>query len=433
MFAIILVLDFFSSAFFSAIDNVSSSAVDDIADDKKRKRAGFFIDLPDEYMNTWRITVTAFDLLVGVFFVKWVCPAIWAIDQTTGIKWLLAVVIFAACFLAILWLGVFFPARLAARNPLNWLLRLLPFGGLMRGICIPVQAVCDGLCFILGLPLGININEPIEDVTEEEIISMVNEGHEHGVIHKSEADMIQNIFEFDDKNCEDIMTRRKNIVALDSALSLGEALDFMLESNNSRFPVYSGDIDHIVGMIHIKDAMINSRIDGRQELNIMDIRGLIRELRFVPETQGINTLFKNMQLEKQHMVIVVDEYGQTSGLVAMEDILEEIVGNIEDEHDSEKMMIVRRSDSSVLIDGMTDLDDVSEELGIDFETDDVDTINGFLITRIDKIPEDNTQFTVEYGGYQFKVLAVRNKTISTVLAIKQKEDSSAESNTLKEG
>ena len=175
-----------------------------------------------------------------------------------------------------------------------------------------------------------------EDVTEEEIISMVNEGHEQGVLRASEAEMINNIFEFGDKEAKDIMTHRKNLIAIDGELSNNDAVPFIIDNSKSRYPVYLDDIDNVIGVLHIKDAFAFAQKNEVFRSSIKDIPGLIREVDFVPETLNIHTLFKMMQAKKSHMVIVVDEYGQTSGAVAMEDILEEIVGNIEDEHDEEE-------------------------------------------------------------------------------------------------
>ena len=328
-------------------------------------------------------------------------------------------------FLIIMWLGVYLPWKLGERNPSGWTKRLLSPGVFFYELCTPVVVIIDNLSKFSAYIFRIDLSQRLDDVTEEEIISMVNEGHEQGVIHKSEADMIANIFELDDKNCEDIMTVRRNIIAIDASTPLGDALGFMLESNCSRFPVYEEDIDHIKGMIHIKDAFEISRSCEDLSVPVGDVKNLVREVHFVPETQGINTLFKSMQRQKQHIVIVVDEYGQTSGIVAMEDILEEIVGNIEDEHDDEEQTVIKRDDNSFLLSGMADLEDVEDALAIEFGDEaDVDTLNGFLITLIDKIPEDNEEYEVEYEGWLFRILSVDNKTIKTVSAVKLNKEES---------
>lgn len=257
-----------------------------------------------------------------------------------------------------------------------------------------------------------------EDVTEEEIISMVKEGHEQGVLESSEVEMIHNIFEFDEKEAKDIMTHRKQMIMLDGNLSYTDAVGAIIESGRSRYPVYEEDSDTIIGVLHIKDAFKFSQRNEVFRTSIKDIPGLLREVEFVPETMKINTLFKMMQKEKGHMVIVVDEYGQTSGLVAMEDILEEIVGNIEDEHDTENLQIEQESEGCYRIDGLTDLEEVIELLQIPVEEDSFDTLNGLLISLLEKIPNDGETPTIRAYGYVFEVLKVEDKIIREVLIYK---------------
>ena len=370
--------------------------------------------------------ICLFNLVIGALAVRKYGAVMVYITRASGMAVPLVYVLSGmVVFLIIMWLGVYLPWKLGERNPSGWTKRLLSPGVFFYELCTPVVVIIDNLSKFSAYIFRIDLSQRLDDVTEEEIISMVNEGHEQGVIHKSEADMIANIFELDDKNCEDIMTVRRNIIAIDASTPLGDALGFMLESNCSRFPVYEEDIDHIKGMIHIKDAFEISRSCEDLSVPVGDVKNLVREVHFVPETQGINTLFKSMQRQKQHIVIVVDEYGQTSGIVAMEDILEEIVGNIEDEHDDEEQTVIKRDDNSFLLSGMADLEDVEDALAIEFGDEaDVDTLNGFLITLIDKIPEDNEEYEVEYEGWLFRILSVDNKTIKTVSAVKLNKEES---------
>lgn len=252
-----------------------------------------------------------------------------------------------------------------------------------------------------------------DKITEKEIISIVNEGHETGILQDSEVEMIQNIFEFTDKEAKDIMTHRKHICALDGTKTLRQILEQVLGEPYSRFPVFLDDIDNIIGILHIKEVMAFSQKEEYLNWQIKDIEGLFSPGEFIPETRRISDLFQKMQLKKAHMVIVVDEYGQTAGLVAMEDILEEIVGNIFDEHDKEKKLIEKTAEGCFTMHGMAALDDAADALGIDFE-DEYDTLNGFLIAEIDKIPADGETFCVEYKGYRFDVTRVENKMIHTV-------------------
>lgn len=259
-----------------------------------------------------------------------------------------------------------------------------------------------------------------EDLTEQEIMSMVNEGHENGVLQESEAEMINNIFTLDQKEAKDIMTHRKQIMALDGTCSLQEVLAEIRDMGYSRYPLYLDDVDNIIGIIHIKDILNQMLDQTNMEQQLTKINDLIRPASFIPETRNIDVLFKNMQSQKIHMVIVVDEYGQTSGLVTMEDILEEIVGNIFDEHDAEEEQIVEEADGSYVIDGMTDFDDVCELLEIHGEElEDFDTLSGFLISRINKIPVNGEHYQVSAYGYRFDVLLVEHRVIRTVRVTKE--------------
>ena len=260
------------------------------------------------------------------------------------------------------------------------------------------------------------------DVTEEEIISMVNEGHEQGVLQASEAQMITNIFEFSDKEAKEIMTHRSNIVGIDGNMTLKECVDFMLDvGTNSRYPVYIDDIDHIIGIIHVKDAFKSVQNPANVQKPVKNIKNLYREAMFVPETRNIDSLFRGMQAIKNHMVIIIDEYGQTSGLVAMEDILEEIVGNIFDEFDEEEASVQQKGLNQYEIDGLTQLEELEELLDITFKEEEFETLSGLMVSRLDHIPEESEQFDMDYEGYNFKVLEVENKVIRKVLVTKINE------------
>ncbi|MCR5416573.1 MAG: hemolysin family protein [Pseudobutyrivibrio sp.] len=252
-----------------------------------------------------------------------------------------------------------------------------------------------------------------ENVTEDDIISLVNEGHEDGNILTSEAVMIQNIFEFSDTDVKDIMTHRKNIVAIDGDSSLRDAISFINENHFSRYPVYVNDLDNVIGILHIKDLLTYLDRD-LDTMKVADLKDDLSFAEFVPETHGINTLFAKMQSKKRHMVIVVDEYGQVSGLLSMEDILEEIVGNIEDEHDEAEASIEIKAEDTFIMDGSTTLEDAEDILG-ERLSEDYETVNGYLIGLLGKIPDDGSQFTLEDDKYFFDVKNVTSKVIDQVV------------------
>ncbi|MCI7814309.1 MAG: hemolysin family protein [Lachnospiraceae bacterium] len=314
--------------------------------------------------------------------------------------------------------GTVVPKIFGVHRPQKWVFRYC--GLIKKSITVmrPLTYLVAGFSNLTVKLFGIDPYKMQDDVTEEEIISMVNEGHEQGVLLASEAEMIQNIFEFGDKEAQDIMTHRKNIIALDGAQSLNENLKFMLQSSNSRFPVYLENIDNIIGILHLKDAMKAQMLNQYGDWLLKDIPDLIRQAVFIPETRNINVLFKNMQLRKIQMVIVLDEYGQTAGLVALEDILEEIVGNIQDEYDEDEAFIEKIGENTYLMKGLTPLEDVAEVLDIDLEEEEYETLNGFLVYRLDKVPEEDEHSEIIAKGYSFQILSVANKIIDKVKVTK---------------
>ena len=234
------------------------------------------------------------------------------------------------------------------------------------------------------------------------------------------------------------MTHRNNIVAVDSEMMLKDAISFMLGEKNSRFPVYDENIDHIIGILHLRDAMRFHASKEDSNLPVKEMEGLLREAVFIPETKNIDALFQMMQSSKTQMVIVVDEYGQTSGLIAMEDILEEIVGNILDEYDEDEEYIEATDNADeYIIEGKTPLEELEERFHIFFKEEEFETLNGFMISKLDKIPEENEDFDIDVGDYNFKILSVENKMIQSVLVTKIKqpepeEGTAEESNRKKE-
>jgi putative hemolysin len=356
------------------------------------------------------------------------------IIKTTGVSYplwterLIYVLTGILIALIIMCFGIIIPRRLALRNPEKWAKVCRYPVSFFKAICYPFVFVANALAAAILYVFGVRGDDNLSDVTEEEIKSMVTEGQEQGVLQETEADMISNIFEFSDKEAQDIMTNRNNMVAIDANMSLKEAVNFMMDTNNSRFPVYLDDIDHIIGIMHIRDAMKKLSEETDSELPIRKIKGLLRQPKFVPETRNIDSLFHGMQSSKTQMVIIIDEYGQTVGLVSMEDILEEIVGNILDEYDEDVNYIKpTRNSGEYIVDGKTPIEVLEKRFDLDFEETQFETINGYLISKLDRIPEEDVEFAVNVGSYSFKILSVKNHMIQEILVNKlpeevQKED-----------
>lgn len=440
-YLILLLIDMFFYGFGAAVDSLNENETERRAEEEKDRKAirlKAIIGNPTKYVNTVQLITTLNNIVIGAFHLGLLLRSLsrglkFLAEHQLKLEGIPANAFFAAAavlstFLLLyitLTLGVLLPKKIGSRFPEKWAYAcinpvflvtklLTPFTGL-------VTLTANGIMRIFG----IHGEEDESDVTEEEIINMVNEGHEQGLIQASEAEMISNIFEFGDKEAQDIMTNRQNIVAIDADMALQDAIAFMIEGKNSRYPVYEENIDHIIGILHLKDAM-RFRVDnGRMGSPLKELEGLLREPVFVPRTKNIDELFREMQAGKQQMVVVVDEYGQTDGLVAMEDILEEIVGNILDEYDEISQHIEEKSCDEYIIEGRTPLEELEERLGISFEDEEFDTMNGFLISRLDKIPEADEDFDVDYGGFNFKILSVKNKMIQSVLVTRLPEPEAA--------
>lgn len=438
IYAALLFVDMFFYGFGAALSSLNRTEIERRAEeekDKKSIRLNAIIGNPTEYVNTVQLITTLINVIIGAvhlgLLLGLVSNGIRLMAESrfrpgeipAGVIMAVASVLSMLVLLYItLTLGVLLPKKIAARIPEKWaylcigpvffVTRLLsPFTGL-------VTATTNGILRIFG----VNSRTDEIDVTEEKIISMVNEGHEQGLIQASEAEMISNIFEFGDKEAQDIMTHRNNIAAINADTLLKDAIPFMMEGNNSRYPVYEENIDHVIGILHLKDAMRFYTDEGKMHCSLKELEGLMREPSFVPQTKNIDELFQEMQAEKLQMVIVVDEYGQTDGLVAMEDILEEIVGNILDEYDEDSEYIEEKGNDKYVIEGKTPLEELEERFGISFEDEEFETLNGFLISRLDKIPEPDEQFDVDYGGFNFKILSVENKMIQSVLVTRLPEE-----------
>ena len=261
---------------------------------------------------------------------------------------------------------------------------------------------------------GIDPNAQNSDVTAEEIRMMVDAGEEEGTIEEDESEMIHNIFDLDDTEVSDLMTHRTEMVALDLNDPLPRAIDLAQQAGHSRFPVCDGSVDKVVGMLHIKD-LLHLVVEDAENFRLADY---LREVLYVPESMPVKNAFETFRKGKKQFAVVVDEYGGTAGVLTMEDILEAIVGDIEDEYDTEERDIFFISDGLYHLDGTADLEDVQEELEIRFTDtdDDYDTIGGYLTARLGRLPGENETPSIDAGGYRFRIMQVREHRIHRVEA-----------------
>ena len=273
--------------------------------------------------------------------------------------------------------------------------------------------------------LGINPNEEEEDVTEEEIILMVNEGQEQGVLGDEESEMINNVLEFNDTTAGEVMVHRTEVVALPVTASYEELIDVAANERYSRIPIYENKIDNIVGLVHIKSLI------GLGKDKFEGIGNMLLPVPFVAESQTIDDVFNFLKKNKSHMAVVLDEFGGTAGILTMEDILEELVGNILDEYDASEEQIddlmEKQEENVYIIDGLAEIDDVNDELDIELPTEDYNTVSGFVIGMLGEIPEADTHPEFEYQNIKFTVLESTKKIVTSVkLEIFEKSDDEEE-------
>ncbi len=272
--------------------------------------------------------------------------------------------------------------------------------------------------------LGFDPNANEENVTEEEILMLVDAGEEKGVIEESQKEMINNIFEFDDLLASDVMTHRTDIEAVEIDDDFTEVISKAMSVGYSRIPVYEEDLDNIKGIVYIKDLLGYVGKSIPKSLKIADV---MRTAHFFPETKRCGDLFNEMTEKHLQLVFVCDEYGGISGIVTIEDLLESIVGNMQDEYDNEEEEIEQINDTTYHLDGTSDIEEVEEILDIKFPEGDYDTIGGFIMDALGRIPSDDEKPTVECSGYLFTVEEVEERRIERITAEKLPE--SEEKNT----
>ncbi len=428
-FFAILIIDVFIHGFKMALEHVREDEIEKKAAEKKDSISSKLLKLLEDTSRQTE-AIKALSIVLNMVLGGYVTCSIGDYFcklfgcEMQGLLYILPYVITGLLVLVlIMCFGVLIPRRLAARAPEKWAYACYYPAAFFGAAFLPLVSVTRVLAGGILYIYGIRGDDKLLDVTEEEIKSMVSEGQEQGVLQESEADMISNIFEFSDKEAQDIMTNRNAMVAIDANVSLKEAVNFMMDTNNSRFPVYLDDIDHIIGIMHIRDAMKKLSSEADDELPIRKIKGLLRQPKFVPETRNIDSLFHSMQSTKTQMVIVIDEYGQTAGLLTMEDILEEIVGNIMDEYDEDENYVKpTKTAGEFTVAGRTPLEVLEKRFKISFEKSGFETLNGFLISKLDRIPENDEDFEVVVDGYNFKILSVQNHMVESVLLQKLPEE-----------
>jgi putative hemolysin len=291
------------------------------------------------------------------------------------------------------------PLALVLANPLDWLASLFT----------PVIWLLIHLSNLLAQPLGGGERDSLTMITEEEIKTIVDAGEEGGVIEKDEKAMIYSIFEFSDTLAREVMVPRIDVVAVEAATPLQQALDVIIQAGHSRLPVYRDTIDNIIGLLYAKDLLAYLR-DGRTDI---PLESVVRSAYFIPEAKKVDELLEELQKQHVHIAVVVDEYGGVAGLVTIEDILEEIVGEIQDEYDdAEEPLVEAAGPGEYIMNARIDLDDVNHLLNLNLPTESGDTLGGFIYAQMGKVPAAGD--TLCFGDLDLQVLDVSSRRIGKV-------------------
>ena len=317
------------------------------------------------------------------------------------------------------------PKKLAAQSSETTGVRLVGFQRFVYYVTLPLVWICRGIANLILKIMGRKTDVDDTYFSEDKIMSMLDRGHESGEIDEEGMRMIDSIFEFDDLLAYEIMTPRTDVFMFDADDDRSEYFEELTELTHSRIPVYEGDPDNIIGILHIKDYLYNATKKG---FDNVDIKKLLRPAYFVPETKNIDSLFRELQKKKQHLAILIDEYGGFSGIVSVEDIIEQIVGDIDDEFDEEDRIITKVNDNSYIVDGNVYLDDLEEETDIELESETSETVGGFLIDLMGEIPRENVKYDpISYEDYDFTILSVKDRRIEKLrIDIVEREETSDE-------
>ena len=392
---------------------------------KKAKRIAKIVDEPNNFLTTIKIAVTLSGFLAVAVAIKafaesgaekiitdFIGEYISVSSDIIGgaIIFILAVLL-SFCFLV---LGELVPKRIAMHYPEKIAYTMEEMISFCYKVFKPFVKILNAATNVVLRIFGINPNEEPEEATEENIRMMLDAADEKGTIEESEKEMINNIFEFDDRSVGEIMTHRKDLTAVELNTSISEAVDLAISDGYSRMPVYDETIDNIKGIIYAKDLLTligDTVLDGRK------VEDFIRPANFIPESNSCREAFLEFQQKKIQAAIVVDEYGGTAGLVSMEDLIESVMGNIQDEYDNEEEEISAIDEDNFDFEGTVLLDDIEELLGISVDEDvDYDTLSGLIMDILGRIPEEDETPVVEYQGVEFTVNLVEEHRIAKVHA-----------------
>lgn len=408
------------NAFFSctemAVVSVNKNRMGMLAEkgNKKAKLILKLLEEPTNFLSTIQVAITLSGFFASAsaatnfsFVVEnWLDPL--NISYTKEISLVLVTIVLSFFTLVF---GELVPKRVALQRAESIALFSVKIVYIISKIVLPFIKLLSFSTNLVLKILGVNLENIEEKVSEEEIKSLIEVGQRHGVFNETEKEMITSVLSFDNKIAREIMIPRKNVYSINIDTPLTNYLDELLEEKHSRIPVYQGDKDNIVGILYLKDFIVEARKNGFENVNISSI---MKKPYFVLENKNIDVLFKEFQKRKIFMAILVDEYGSFIGIVTMEDIIEEVMGNIQDVYDEEDPLLEKLSEYTYLVDGFYSLNDLNSKLGLKIDNDEFDTVSGFVIDLIGRIPEENEKLQVNYKNLSFQILSVKEKCIDKI-------------------
>ena len=418
-FILILVLTLLNAFFASAemaIVSVNRNRIKMLADDGNKK-ASLLVDLleePNKFLSTIQVGITLAGFFSSASAATGISEVIGASLSQLGIPYaqsisIIVITIILSYFTLVF--GELVPKRIALQKSEQIaMLSVRPIVFVFK-FAKPFVKLLSLSTNLLLRVIGMSDTDLEEKVSREEIKSLVDAGEEYGVINQIEKEMINSIFDFDDKLAKEVMTPRTEVYMINSQLPL--SIEELLEENYSRIPVYEGDMDNIIGILYLKDFLHEAYQVGFENVGI---KKLLHRPYFVPECKNIDQLFKELQKSKNHLAVLIDEYGGFSGIVTIEDLIEEVMGDINDEYDDDDPVIRKIDNDTYIVNGLISIKELNDklQLNLDEETEDYDTLGGFLINQIDYIPSETEECMVEYENLLFKVECVKDKRIETV-------------------
>ncbi|WP_312649405.1 hemolysin family protein [Aminipila sp.] len=419
---IFLIFLIFIHAFFAAAEmsivSINKNKIKLLAQEGNKKAAMLreLLEKPNVFLSTIQVVITLAGFLASASAAVGMSDNLGELLTNLGLPYggyiAILVVTIILSYVTLVF-GELYPKRIALQHAETIALHVVQPIIILSKLTRPFVWILSSSVNILLWITKQKIKIEDEEFSEDEVMSMLEFGQETGLLKEKGRKMINRIFAFDDKLAYEVMTPRTDVFYIDINDPTEEYIDELMELRYSRIPVYEDDSDNIIGILHIKDYLIKAREDGFENV---DIKSILRKPYFVPETKNIDSLFFDLQSSKQHIAILIDEYGGFSGIVTMEDIIEEVMGDIDDEYDEEELPIEKIDDNTFIVDGFINLDNLDEKLNLNLQSENSETLGGLLIDLLGEIPDEDEpeERVIEYENCVFKIESVKERRIEKV-------------------